>query len=202
MDMSPAYIAGVEENIGSQAVMVFDKYHVIAHVNEAVNAVRKAEIQLGGWQARDALKASRWIWLKNPENLTAKQKAMQQRIDTKNLATAKAYQMRLTLQDIYAIGSSSVAKRKLQAWCRWVRRVAKKHANLLFQQMLKCAGMIERRLEGILAHWKNRTTNAFLEALNSVFSAVQRKARGFRSTDNLIAMLYFTAGKLRIPATH
>ncbi len=46
------------------------------------------------------------------------------------------------------------------------------------------------------------TTNAFLEALNSVFSAVKRKARGFRSTDNLIAMLYFTTGKLRIPATH
>jgi hypothetical protein len=40
------------------------------------------------------------------------------------------------------------------------------------------------------------------EALNSVFSAVKRKARGFRSTDNLIAMLYFTAAKLRIPATH
>jgi hypothetical protein len=39
-----------------------------------------------------------------------------------------------------------------------------------------------------------------LEALNSVFSAVKRKARGFRSTDNLIAMLYFTAGKLKIPA--
>jgi hypothetical protein len=61
---------------------------------------------------------------------------------------------------------------------------------------------IERHLKGILAHWRNKTTNAFLEALNSVFSAVKRKARGFRSTDNLIAMLYFTAAKLRIPATH
>ena len=55
---------------------------------------------------------------------------------------------------------------------------------------------------GILSYWKRRTTNAFLEALNSVFSAVKRKARGFRSTATLIAMLYFTAGKLKIPATH
>jgi transposase len=78
----------------------------------------------------------------------------------------------------------------------------KKHPSLLFHQMVKCAGMIERHLGGILAHWRNKTTNAFLEALNSVFSAVKRKARGFRSTDNLIAMLYLTAGKLRIPATH
>ena len=83
-----------------------------------------------------------------------------------------------------------------------VRRVAQKHPSLLFHQMVKCAGMIERHLEGILAHCRNKTTNAFLEALNSVFSAAKQKARGFRSTDNLIAMLYFTAGKLRIPATH
>jgi hypothetical protein len=51
-------------------------------------------------------------------------------------------------------------------------------------------------------HWTHRTTNAFMEGLNSVFSAVKRKARGFRSTKNLIAMLYFTAGNLDLPATH
>ena len=95
-----------------------------------------------------------------------------------------------------------LAKRKLLAWCRWVRRVAKRHASLLFSGMLRCAKMIEEHLPGILAHWERGTTNAFMEALNSVFSGVKRKARGFRSTDNLITMLYFTAAKLRIPATH
>ncbi|MEI8235019.1 MAG: transposase [Verrucomicrobiota bacterium] len=48
--------------------------------------------------------------------------------------------------------------------------------------MLACSQMIKTHLPGILSHWKRRTTNAFLEALNSVFSAVKRKARGFRST--------------------
>ena len=75
---------------------------------------------MGGWEAKNALKGSRWIWLKNPENLTDKQRTTQQRIETVNLATAKAYQMRLTLQDIYKIPNSRVAKRKLQAWSRWV----------------------------------------------------------------------------------
>jgi len=42
-------------------------------------------------------------------------------------------------------------------------------------------------------------TNAFMEGLNSVFSATKRKARGYRSTTHLITMLYFTAGKLRLP---
>jgi len=48
----------------------------------------------------------------------------------------------------------------------------------------------------------NGVLRATLTFLNSVFSAVKRKARGYRSTDNLITMVYFTAGKLRIPASH
>lgn len=202
MDMSPSYIAGVKENIGDQAELVFDKYHIIAHVNEAVDAVRRYEMRLDGWAIRDDLKETRWIWLKNPENLSDKQKAKRQRLEDKNLLTSKAYQMRLTLQDIYQIPYANIAKKKLLAWCRWVRKVAKKHVSLLFYKMVACAKMIESHLSGILSHWKRRTTNAFLEALNSVFSAVKRKARGFRSSDNLIAMLYFTAARLRLPATH
>jgi len=202
MDMSVAYIAGAKENIGSQASIVFDKYHVIAHANQAVDAVRRAEIRMSKAATRDTLKETRWIWLKNPENLTDKQKAKYQKIDQQNLATAKAYQMRLTLQDIYNLPYYGLAKRKLIAWCRWARRVAKRHVSLLFAPMLKCAKMIESHLDGILAHWERKTTNAFLEGLNSVFSAVKRKARGYRSTDNLITMLYFTAAKLAIPATH
>jgi transposase len=59
--------------------------------------------------------------------------------------------------------------------------------------------MAENHLAGILAHWKGGVTNAFMEGLNSVFSATKRKARGYRSTTHLITMLYFTAGKLRLP---
>jgi len=52
-----------------------------------------------------------------------------------------------------------------------------------------------------LAYWERKTANASFEGLNSVFSAVKRKARGYRSTDNLITMLYFIADNLRIPAS-
>jgi transposase len=67
--------------------------------------------------------------------------------------------------------------------------------------MEKTAKMIEHHLEGVMAHWLHGTTNAFLEGLNNVFSTVKRKARGLRSTKNLITMLYFTAGRLNFPAT-
>jgi transposase len=65
--------------------------------------------------------------------------------------------------------------------------------------MIKVAQMIENHLAGILAHWKWGVTNAFMEGLNSVFSAVKRKARGFRSSVYLITILYLVAGKLRLP---
>ncbi|MBC7367188.1 MAG: transposase, partial [Undibacterium sp.] len=82
---------------------------------------------------------------------------------------------------------------------RWT---AGQHAPALFAAMVKTAKMIERHLEGVMAHWLRHTTSAFLQGLNSVFSAVKRKARGFRSTENLSIMLYFTAGHLELPSTH
>ena len=198
MDMSKAYIAGAKQNF-AQARIVFDKFHVLAHVNQAVDDVRKAEMRLGGHLRRDALKKTQWIWRKNPTNHSEREQRQRQRLERQNLLTAKAYQMRLTLQDIYALPSSLLAKRKLLAWCRWVRRVAAKQKNLLFRSMRKCSEMIERHLEGILAHWVHRTTNAFMEGLMSVFSATKRKARGYRSIQNLITVLYFVSANLRIP---
>lgn len=65
--------------------------------------------------------------------------------------------------------------------------------------MVRVAAMVERHIEGILGHWKEGLTTAYLEGLNSLFSATKRKARGYRSTKNLLAMLYFVAGKLTIP---
>jgi transposase len=202
IDMSGAYIMGVRENCGAQARIVFDKFHVIRYVNDAVEAVRRAEMRMGGWESRDALKETRWLWRKNPGNHTEMEKKRRLRLESQNLLTAKAYQMRLTLQDIYLMPSAIRSKRKLMAWCRWVRRVAAKQKSLLFGAMLKCAHLIETHLPGILAHWQHHTTNAFMEGLMSVFSAVKRKARGYRSIDYLITMLYFVAGNLRIPATH
>jgi len=60
------------------------------------------------------------------------------------------------------------------------------------------ARMVERHLEGILGHWKEGLTTAFLEGLNSLFSATKRPRLGVtRTTRNLLTMLYFVAGKLR-----
>jgi transposase len=198
MDMSRAYRSGVAEYC-HHAQEVFDKFHVIKNVGEAVDKVRHAEIRLGGKGVWEALHKSQWLWRKNPGNLSQQEQERLASIKHKNLATAKAYQMRLVLQDIYRSANMAIARQRFRVWCRWVRWVARFYKANLFASMLKAARMVQDHLVGILAHWKWGITNAFMEGLNSVFSATKRKARGYRSTTHLVTMLYLTAGKLRLP---
>lgn len=198
VDMSPAYAVGIADTCRN-AQVVNDKYHVVAQVNQAVDEVRKAEARCGDETRAGLLKFTRWIWRKNPENLTEKEQAHLAELDTEALCTAKAYQLRLMFQSIYQESTAGRARSRFGAWCRLVRAVARKYSEKLLAPMVKAAQMVERHLAGILAHWKWGVTNAFMEGLNSLFQATKRKARGYRSPEYLITMLYFIAGKLRLP---
>jgi transposase len=197
IDMSRAYIRGVKDNLPN-AEITFDKFHVLAQAGEGLDKVRVLEAQASE-QKSALLSKSLWLWRKNPENLSDTQAERLEAMDWKHLLTAKAYQMRLALRDIYAARTEKQAREQFGLWCQWVKREAAKKSQDLLQPMVKVAEMIESHIEGILGHWKNGLTTAFMEGLNSLFSATKRKARGFRSTRYLITMLYFVAGKLRIP---
>jgi transposase len=197
IDMSPAYIRGVKENLGNAAI-VFDKFHLIQHVVEAVDKVRKGETQRGAEEGKD-LKKTRWLWRKNPEKWTEAEKRHYERLAEKPLVTGLAYAMRLDLQSIYRLGSCQEAEKQFLRWCDWVREMAEDIGEEMLEPMRKVAVTIENHLEGILGHWKAGLTTAFLEGLNSLFSATKRKARGYRSSEYQTTMLYFIAGKLQIP---
>jgi transposase len=197
IDMSPAYIKGVRDHLGN-AVVVYDKYHVVSQVTGAVEAVRRAEVHQDV-QARVQLEKTCWLWRKNPEGWTEREAARWQQLKDKPLVTGLAYAMRLELQLAYAAVTERQARSRFLKWCAWVRREAEAMTSGLLEPMRKAAEMVERHLEGILGHWKAGLTTAFLEGLNSVFSAVKRKARGYRSIEYMTTMLYFVAGKLEIP---
>ena len=196
IDMSPAYRKGVRENLAN-AQIVFDKFHVVAQVSEAVDKVRRAEVR-SDEILKKQLKGNRWIFLKNPENLTEQQQASLKELDLKNLCTGIAYQMRLNLQRIYRCIKPETAERKFNEGSEGGKRKASKVGKLL-DPMVKVASMVQRHLEGILAHWKDGLTTGYMEGLNSLFSATKRKARGFSNSVYMITMLYFVAGKLSIP---
>jgi transposase len=197
IDMSPAYMKGVRENFGN-AQIVFDKFHVVSQVVKAVEEVRRKEARQDA-QAREQLARTSWLWRKNPESWTAGEEERWTQLQDKPLVTGLAYAMRLELQKAYAAGTPGQARSRFQSWCRWVRTEAEALTSGLLEPMRKAADMVERHLEGILGHWKQGLTTAFLEGLNSLFSATKRKARGYRSSEYQITMLYFVAGKLEIP---
>ena len=197
IDMSPAFIKGVRDNFAN-ADLVFDKFHVIQEANEGVEAVRRLEAQQDESKAQQLAK-SQWIFRKNPDRHTERETERLNQMDWKHLMTVLAYQMRLILQDIYQVPGAEQARKDFKSWCQWVKQKAQEKGHELLEPMVRVAGMVERHLKGILGHWKAGLTTAFLEGLNSLFSATKRKARGYRTTKNLLAMLYFVAGKLRVP---
>jgi transposase len=111
-----------------------------------------------------------------------------------------AYEMRLVLQFIYERRDVEQARKLFGNcnWCAWVHAIRQETGELL-EPMAPVARMIEGHLEGILAHWTQGLTTAIMEGLNSLFSAVKRKARGYRSVEYMTTMLYFVAGKLTLP---
>ena len=196
IDMSPAYIKGVSDNLGN-AQVVYDKFHVIQNVVEACDRVRKLESRSNAGK-RDLLERTRWMWLKNRVNWTEKDAQKWESMALERCVTGIAYEMRLVLQGIYQWKDVGEARKLFGNWCAWVQAMRERTGELL-EPMARAARMIEAHLEGILAHWTQGLTTAFMEGLNSLFSAVKRKARGYRSVEYMTTVLYFVAGKLTLP---
>jgi transposase len=181
-DMSPAFISGIESNF-PKASITFDKFHVMKMVNEALDKVRRQE-----QATQPELKHSRYVWLKNQENLTEKQKNQYAQLKDMDLATGRAYRMKLSLQGMFR-RSPIISEMYFDEWYNWAIRSQLK-------PMIKLAGSLKQHKSGILRWFKTRMTNGLLEGVNSLVQAAKRKARGYRSAENFIAMIYATVNKL------
>ncbi|MBT9140368.1 MAG: hypothetical protein DDT30_00944 [Dehalococcoidia bacterium] len=94
--MSPAFIAGMKKHL-PQDEITFDRFHIMKIVIEAVDEIRRQEPKETG-----LLRKTRYLWLKNPGNLTTRQHQQLDTLKHHNLKTAKAYQIRLTLQELFS----------------------------------------------------------------------------------------------------
>ena len=190
IDMSPAFNKGVGENL-PKAAITFDKFHAVKIINEAVDQVRRAEQKT----QPALLRGTRFIWLRNPANLSERQKATLDSLPTHHLKTARAYQIRLAFQDLYEQPSTQTATAFLKKWYFWAT-----HCRL--DPMIEAARTVKRHWHGILRWFDSRIANGLIEGINSLVQAAKAKARGYRSMRNLKAMVYLLAGKLdlRLPA--
>jgi len=183
IDMSPAFIKGVGESL-PKAAITFDKFHAVKIVNDAVDQVRRAEQKRQG-----LLRGTRYIWLRNPANLTERQRATLDALPTQHLKTARAYQIRLAFQDLYDQPSAEAGAGFLKKWYFWAT-----HSRLA--PMIEAARTVKRHWHGILRWFDSRIANGLIEGINSLVQAAKAKARGYRSSRNLKAIVYLLAGKL------
>lgn len=185
IDMSPAFIKGVTDNLPN-ATITFDKFHVIAHASTAVDKMRRIE------QRTDpALKGLRWKLLKDRDSLTPAARAeldlFVAQVATKR--TARAWLYREQLREILARKQINVVRTMLWQWTVNVMRSK-------VEPMKAVAKMIRKHFDGIVAWTRTRQTNGFLEAINGVFQAAKRKARGYSSFSTIRAVIFLLAGKL------
>jgi transposase len=185
IDMSPAFINGTAAHLPN-ANITFDKFHAVKIVNDAVDLVRRAE-----QKDRPELNKTRYIWLKNKANLSAPQVDALAGLAGLNLKTARAYQIRLTFQDFYAQPSHEAATAFLKKWYFWAT-----HSRI--EPVIEAAKTIKRHWHGILRWFDSRIANGILEGINSLVQAAKAKARGYRSSRNLKAIIYLIAGKLEL----
>lgn len=189
IDMSKAFIKGVNEALPN-AEITFDPFHLIQHMNDALSKVRAEESRL----YPEMMKGSRFAFLKNPENLTESQDEILTRLCNYRLKTARAYLIKLALQDVYFATTREDAQGRLKAWYSWAIRSQ-------IDQVRNVAKTVKNHWNGILAWFDSQLSNGFLEAINGLIQAAKRRARGYRTTKNLINMAYLIAGKLdfRLP---
>lgn len=185
IDMSPAFIKGVTEHL-PEARITFDKFHVIAHASTAVDQTRRIE------QRTDpSLKGLRWTLLKNRARLSAESRADLDALLAQAVTkrTARAWLYREHLREILGRKQVNIVSAMLSQWCTNVMRSK-------VEPMKDVARMIRSHFDGILAWTQTRQTNGFLEALNGLFQAAKRKARGYTRFSTMRTVLFLIAGKL------
>jgi transposase len=189
IDMSPAFIKGVTDHL-PQATITFDKFHVVAHASQAVDKMRRIE------QSTDpALKGLRWALLKDKSKLSSEQAHDLHRLVVQftTKRTARAWLYREQLRDILDRKQINIVSAMLAQWCTNVMRSK-------VEPMKQVAALIRAHFDGIVAWTKSRQTNGFIEAINGLFQAAKRKARGYTRFQTMKTVLFLIAGKLNFAA--
>ena len=182
IDMSPAFIKGIADSLPNAAI-TFDKFHAVKIINDAVDQVRRTERK-----DHKLLAGTRYLWLRNPDRLSERQRATFESLPLRHLKTARAYRIRLAFQELYEQPTVTGAA-FLQRWYFWAT-----HSRL--PPIIDAARTVKRHSDGILRWFHSRIANGLIEGINSLVQAAKAKARGYRSVRNLTAMVYLLAGKL------
>jgi transposase len=163
-----------------QAAILFDKFHVLRHLGEALDKIRKAEYARVTGDQRKFIKGQKYVLLSHRENLTSEGKQSLKLLLKANKRLNTAYILRESFDQLWTYNSEAWARKFFDNWkaqLRWQR----------LQPYEKFAEMVERHWDGIAAYCKpeNKVALGFVEGLNNKIRVIQRRAYGLRDEEYL-----------------
>lgn len=189
IDLSPSFISGVTKEF-ENAQIIFDRYHVKALLNKAMDDVRKKELRM-----HSLLKGHKYTFLKNETKLS------QQQLDERNNllellpVIGEAYRLKTLFDDFWEMENAEDAEGFLAFWCDLV------HEAKIFP-LIKFSYTLKGHWSGIKNYIESKMSNGVMEGINSKVQLAKRRARGYRNRKNFINMIYFLTAKLKFNYPH
>jgi transposase len=171
-----------------QAVIVYDKFHVSKHLNEAVDKVRREEHRKLLEQGDDSLTSTKYLWLQGAAPAGARALSFAD-LCARNLKTARAWYLKETFAEFWIQPNPAAALSFFTAWFRSARRSK-------LEPVKQVALTLKDHLHGLLNYFLYPITNAMTEGFNSKIQAIKADARGFRRFENYRYRILFHCGKL------
>ena len=186
-DMAPAYIRAVEEHLPG-AVLVFDHFHVVKLMNDKLSNLRRELQRQAEDEQKAVLKGTRWLLVKNPENLREDndEAGRLREALVLNAPLAAAYYLKEDLRQFWNQVTKDEARRFLDGWIERARATG-------IKPLRQMANTLSLHREGLFAYYDVPISTGPLEGTNTKIKLLQRQAYGFRDQE------YF---RLRIFALH
>ena len=200
IDMSAAYAKGIGKSL-PKAQISYDRFHVVALANAAMDAVRREEMRTSATDIRKAVGAHSkktlrqllWGMRKNPTSWTGAQLEAMHWLQRSSLKSARAWRLKQALRLVYqeagASNSEQIAHGAMKKWLSWARRCR-------LEPFKRLAVTLHQHLGGVVRGMLDGRSNAYVEAMNGLLQQTKTAARGFRNIENFIAMAYLRMSKL------
>jgi transposase len=191
MDMWAPYASLVREH-APNARILFDRFHIVKHLNEAVDAVRRELWRQVTSKEKVAVKGTRWLLLKNPWNLNQDQKERLSTLVRWNTPLVRAWYLKEAFQLFWSFKQPWRAERHLRKWMNSAMRSK-------LEPFKKFAKMLRSHLDGILPWTTIRLSNGAVEGMNNKIKSISHRSFGFRTATNFIAAIYHCCARLPLP---
>jgi transposase len=190
MDMWEPYVMATKDHVpGAEDKIVFDRFHITTHVTGALDKVRRQENKALVKKGDERLKGTKFLWLRNEENVPDSRRAAFKDIKDAKLKTSRAWAIKESLRGFWGYVYPASAAKYFKRWYFWAT-----HSRLA--PVISAAKTLKNHLANIMTYFKHRITNATSEGLNSKIQTVKLMACGYRNREHYKTAIYFHCGGL------